>query len=107
MLILYFCFFELSEDYGCPLPCIITSYQATLLYTHKNAMELYTSNKINEDFWLFYYYETMETEINNEMLIVDVSNLIGAIGGNMGLFLGFSFLSIFVFSLDFIHAKIK
>ena len=70
-------------------------------------MELYTSNKINEDFWLFYYYETMETEINNEMLIVDVSNLIGAIGGNMGLFLGFSFLSIFVFSLDFIHAKIK
>ena len=68
-------------------------------------MELYTSNKINEDFWLFYYYETMETEINTEMLIVDVSNLIGAIGGNMGLFLGFSFLSIFVFSLDFIHAK--
>ena len=70
-------------------------------------MELYTGQKVNEEFWMYYYYETMETEINTESLIVDMSNLIGAIGGNMGLFLGFSFLSIFVFTLDLIQSKIK
>ena len=70
-------------------------------------MELYTGQKVNEEFWMYYYYETMETEINTESLIVDMSNLIGAIGGNMGLFLGFSFLSIFVFTLDLIQSRIK
>jgi hypothetical protein len=94
-------------EYGCPLPCSLSSYKATLQYTHKNAMELFTGIKVDNEFWMYYYYDSMETEINTESLIVDMSNLIGAIGGNMGLFLGFSFLSLFLFTLDFIHEKIK
>ena len=36
-------------------------------------------------------YKSMDVETHNEVLIQDVSNFIGTIGGSLGLFIGFSY----------------
>ena len=59
------------------------------------------------DFWLYLYYDSLETEVKTESLIMDFPNLVAAIGGNLGLFLGFSCLSIFIVTIDFIKEKLK
>jgi hypothetical protein len=45
--------------------------------------------------------------VHTESLIVDVSNLIASIGGNLGLFLGISCLSLFLVLVDILGSKLK
>jgi hypothetical protein len=40
------------------------------------------------------YYETFNVEEHVEALIYDASSFFRSVGGNLGLFLGFSFLSV-------------
>ena len=36
-------------------------------------------------------YTTMDVEIHDEVLIQELSNFIGTVGGSLGLFIGFSY----------------
>ena len=103
-------FFRGMQDFdriGCPLPCSYSNYLADVVYQHKNAYELYTGNKYPNYFLLYYYYLSLDTVVSSESLIVDLANLIANVGGNLGLFLGFSCLSVYIAFLDFLQRKMQ
>jgi hypothetical protein len=91
------------EDFGCPLPCSVSSYRAELFHQHKNVFEVSSAEPLAEDFVLYYYFSSLDTDVNTETLIIDFPNLVANIGGNLGLFLGFSCLSIYVMFLDMLQ----
>ena len=41
---------------------------------------------------LFFNYPSMDVEVSQKVKILDASSFISAVGGNLGLFIGFSFL---------------
>jgi hypothetical protein len=49
---------------------------------------------MNSYYALVIYYETFDVEEHVESLVYDAGNLLISIGGNLGLFLGFSCLSV-------------
>ena len=51
---------------------------------------------------LFIGIETTNIEIHEEYLLFDAGNIFTAIGGSLGLFLGFSFLDAFNFMAKFV-----
>ena len=52
----------------------------------------------------FAFIDQLKT-INEEELIWDTYNLIGSVGGILGLWVGFSFFNIFEILVDFIYRK--
>lgn len=52
------------------------------------------------------FYETAVTEIKSESFLVDFGVLVSSVGGNLGLFLGFSCYTTLAKILDFIFEKI-
>ena len=95
------------EELGCPMPCSLSPYKAELMLNHENAMELYTGLKNSQHFLLYLYYYSMESEVDSESLIIDFTNLIASVGGNLGLFLGFSCLTVYWLLLDLLKKKLK
>ena len=51
-------------------------------------------------FELFYYYDDLNTRVLKEYFILDISSVLTNIGGNLGLFLGYSFLTILLASIE-------
>ena len=95
------------DEFGCPLPCSHFTYSINLVRQHKNAFELFTGENRTEDYHLFFYYSSLESDVESENLIVDFPNLVANIGGYLGLLLGFSCLTIYLSVLDLAKAKIK
>ena len=96
------------DMFGCPLPCLFSYYTFQIVYQHINAFELFTGKSPPQnEYILYFYFNTLETEVKTESLIIDLSSLIANIGGNLGLFLGFSCLSIFILTIELIQKKIK
>lgn len=54
---------------------------------------------------LFVYYYSVEEEYNQEYVLFDFNAIVAAVGGSMGLFLGFSFLECALAAQRFIQAK--
>jgi len=84
----------------CPLPCKDASYSITLDYYSSN-MYLNLKKEMSDDFLnkgvtLVMYYSSFTIEEHVETLVYDAENFLAAIGGNLGLFLGFSCLSLFL-----------
>ena len=83
---------------GCPIPCSEISYVATLSFFHENSRLDPTGKKILSEidfsFGIYLFYETMMVEEHLETLIYDVGEFLAAGGGNLGLMLGFSCLSV-------------
>ena len=76
-------------------------------YDKNSGFEL--SGPSEDDSTLFFSigYESFEIEVNVEILIYDIGSFLAAVGGNLGLFLGFSCLSLlFVLMKTFNHLKI-
>ena len=89
----------------CPNPCQQTSYKANIRYFHKNSF-YNPSGSIGKNFLDSYVkvslgYETLLTEEHSESLVYDATNFLAAAGGNLGLFLGFSCLSVFFGILEY------
>jgi hypothetical protein len=61
----------------------------------------------NNNFDLYYSFETMDTEERMETLTYDLGNFLVAAGGNLGLFLGFSCFSLFLHFIEFLNQKTK
>ncbi len=76
------------EKYGCMRSCKETAYDASVTFYHENT-----------GFWaykhtLYFSYNTLDVENKEERLLYDFPNLVSAIGGSMGLFLGLSLVHI-------------
>lgn len=77
---------------GCPLPC---------KYVHFNIRANYfdeiETNPIPGGLKMYTYFDTMVVETQNEILIYNWPKFLSAIGGTLGLYLGFSCLSSFFY----------
>ena len=95
---------------ACPVPCKQISYNANIRYFHETSF-LDPSNKFSDNFlasfiMLAISYETLLIEEHEESLVYDITNFLAAAGGNLGLFLGFSCMSVFYGMIKIIK-KIK
>ena len=87
------------EKFGCPLPCERTMFTYDVIDTHQNSVILQTSEihaEEKDSYMFFFFYKTFLVEQRVETLIYDFGGFLAAAGGNLGLCLGFSLLSILI-----------
>jgi hypothetical protein len=84
---------------------LIFSYKTNLNYLHKNSTsgsdELYTEGS----FLLYYFYDSLLVERRTEKLVYDLLGVFAAAGGNLGLCLGFSCLTVLYSFLNWIKER--
>ena len=81
----------------CPLPCNQTVYDIDLQRYHKYNMPNPILDKDGKlGVMLKLKYETLAVEEQVETLVYDAANFLAQAGGNLGLFLGFSCLSVLI-----------
>ena len=85
----------------CPLQCNLTQYTATL--THSGNINMDEDGINSADFILLSGSNSIT--VNEEYWVYDTTGLIGAIGGSLGLFAGFSFFDCICVILDCIYSK--
>ncbi len=101
----YACYNFFSSHYGCPLPCKFISYKVKVNYFHKNSYLAVEINKTTENaFYVYFYYTSLVVEKRVETLVYDIGGFLAAAGGNMGLTLGLSFLTIFFSIIDWMRS---
>ena len=79
----------------CLKPCKETSYKAS---ETKLAEPIYSKKRKNAAYFDFVFNSVQTVE--KEVLVYDTNDMIGAIGGSLGLFLGFSFFDVICKCLD-------
>jgi hypothetical protein len=94
----------ISEQFGCPTPCKQTSYKITRNYSHKNTWPYTDDEGGNKEtcFTLMFYFSTHDIQQEIENLDYDFGNFLVSAGGNLGLFLGFSCLSVLFAFIKFV-----
>ena len=60
-----------------------------------------------QTFQLVFYYDYLDVEERVETLVYDIGNFLAAVGGNSGLAVGFSCLSVLLIAVEFIQGTIK
>jgi len=86
----------------CPIPCDQTVFEAKISSYHMNSYiveDVMTVYKIKQILYL--EYETFDREKHVETLIYDTATFLTQVGGNLGLFLGISCLSVILTIIDF------
>ena len=81
----------------CPKPCKITTYKDSQLDL-KEPLFLKTGQSVAN----FQLVANKIRSIEKEVLVYDLNDVIGAAGGSMGLFLGFSFFDVISKCLDYL-----
>ena len=81
----------------CPKPCLETNYAQSQIEMMNNKYD-YSLKKENEAF--FYLKVELNQFVLNELLVYDANDMIGSIGGSLGLFFGFAFFDIISRLLD-------
>ena len=90
-------------SYGCPIPCKLKSYKFTINSLHTNTRVFPLYEPEDHKYFIFtYYFASLNVEERIESLEYDFGNLLVAAGGNLGLFLGFSCLTVLFAIIDFI-----
>ena len=84
-------FYEKLEESAtkCPKMCTTLTYHGSVIHGSG-------SSNNPRDIVIYFWFASNETQINQEYLVFDTIGLIGSIGGNLGLFIGFSFHEAFV-----------
>ena len=85
----------LNDFSNCPKPCKITTYKDSKLKLREPAYM-----KQGQNFANFEMIMNGLRNIEEEALIYDTNDVIGAVGGSLGLFLGFSFFDVISKCLD-------
>jgi hypothetical protein len=87
---------------GCPVPCKQAFYEAVIEYRDFNTVSFMNPNnkKASEMFFLIPVYSTATVEEKIESLDFDIGSALASAGGNLGLFLGFSCLSVILYAID-------
>ena len=94
-----------SSSYNCPPPCQIVSYSMSPINYHNNSLLKEYYNLVDgEHFLLSLYYNTLVIEKRTETLLYDVAGMLASAGGNLGLMLGFSCLSLLFLGVDCIKS---
>ena len=96
-------FIENSEQYGCPLPCTVRTFNP-LLNTFHDVYEF--SDEDTEHLRLFVNYASKTVEKKEEYFIYDLMTLASSLGGTLGLLLGYSLLSILLSIINFLESYI-
>ena len=95
---------------ACPIPCKQTVYQPNVRRYHYNIWMPLLNNPRKEVLQKFVFfslaYDTFVREVSVETLVYDAGSFWAAIGGNLGLFLGFSCFSLLIGCID-LAAKIN
>ena len=86
-------FIENSSAYGCPTPCMQTFFQYDLQYFHKN-VDHYFYDTVDDIFYISVFYKHLELEEFDEMLVYDHWSFLAVTGGNLGLLLDLSGMSV-------------
>ena len=89
-------FVSSPDKFNCPLPCERNHYNYNFLHTHENSVptEVVNKDEGSNIYNLYFYYSTFQVEQHVETLLYDVGGFLAAAGGNLGLCLGFSCLSV-------------
>lgn len=94
------------SQHGCPIPCRQTSYKIKMKLYQENNAYMPPQIPLSKGHFTFYpYWSTLATEEKVENLEYDLTNLLVSAGGNLGLFLGFSCLSILFTIIELLVAK--
>ena len=102
-------FAKVNEDFirekinldGCLKPCTLIKYNPTLMSFDKKAHTLLFGSQNAEKFPLIIYYISTGNEIKEQYFVYDFLTIISAVGGALGLLLGFSLLSITLIVISF------
>ena len=78
--------------FDCPKPCKINSYKGSDIE--------YSFHNSTPDEASFWFEAGPVKTVGKELLVYDTNDMIGSIGGSLGLFLGFSFFGIFSLFID-------
>jgi hypothetical protein len=91
-----------TSEFGCPVSCKQKSFNYKLEYFSKNSwITLEEEYRVDNDiFVLFVSFESLYVEEKTETFVYDIGSFLTAAGGNLGLFMGFSCLSIMVAFID-------
>ena len=90
--------------------CNTTSYKVIVNHMHINSFVDPMNEmgvRVEEMFILGFYYDSLNVEERVEMLVYDWSAFLASVGGNLGLALGFSCLSICLSLADIVCRKQK
>ena len=94
---------EVNQLESCPKSCKQVEYIGKVI----NTDSLERSWPENMDVEVCYGFETMRVKVDEEYLIYSFADMVGAIGGSFGLFLGFSFLDQLFVLLEMVQKKLK
>ena len=89
-------FIQKPEYHGCPLSCTTHSFNSKL-------NTFYGSNETNKFMNLSVYFSTTTVEKKEEYFLYDFMSLASSLGGTMGLWLGYSLLSILLSLINFLE----
>ena len=96
-----------SNSTKCIKPCKTITYEVSFREMNKNA-RLLSSVKPNADYISFgLYYDDFVADVRQEYFVIPIGALISSIGGFLGLFLGFSCLSITYWTSNYVRRCMK
>ena len=86
-----------SLSCNCTIPCNLTTFSSSLWKAHKNAYAIFDPGYglQNENFSFLQLGSNGKNQIGTEYIFMNINGPLSAIGGNLGMFLGFSVFSIY------------
>ena len=93
-------FLRQPHTFGCPLPCHLVHYEVSGHFYHLSSV-IWHEEVTSSNVMFVYFYETFVVEERMETLVYDLSAFLVSVGGNLGLCLGYSCLTI---GLAFVEA---
>ena len=81
------------------------SYKINLNYLHLNSTTGTNDLYVDGAFLLYYFYDSLMVEVRTEKLVFDLLGVFAAAGGNLGLCLGFSCLTLLFSLLNWIKER--
>ena len=94
--VIYPIFLRIIDNELCPKSCTILQYSGKLMLKH-------VRQEINGNAYITIWYKFKLPEyvlVSEEYLIYDTTSMIGAVGGTLGIFIGFSCSSLLTFITD-------
>ena len=104
-------FLSNNVDNGCPVPCSQQSFDVKINLFHKNSfidvLEAYPSDVLDSKAFISIFYSSVLVETRVETYLYDLGNFLTSAGGNLGLLLGFSCLSLLFAFLHCLKRNLK
>ena len=81
--------YEIEDLFGCKRPCTYNEFK----FVNSNP-DVMTSSGSNRTIEVAFFAASRKTQIEEEVLLYPFTSLVAEFGGTLGLFLGFSFITI-------------